>query len=96
MSAPQKFQLKKPVTVEAMYWDGSEESQRAIVNWANGVVEGWFDDEYHLKVWQDDGSKNRTVTSMRADIGDWVVKGSVAFFVCKPDEFNALYEPVDA
>jgi hypothetical protein len=32
---------------------------------------------------------------MRADIGDWIIKGvNGEFYPCKPDIFKATYEPV--
>jgi len=33
--------------------------------------------------------------TMRADIGDWIIKGVKGeFYPCKPDIFEATYEPV--
>ena len=83
---PERFR-KKPVVIEAMCWDGSEESQRAIVNWSNGKVSGWFDDRYFLNVGTLEGD-------MRADVGDWIIKGIKGeFYPCKPDIFETIYEP---
>lgn len=79
---------KKPVEVGAMRWDGSEKSQTAIVNWSGGAVSGWFDGEYFLEVRTREGT-------MRADVGDWIIKGIQGeFYPCKPDIFEATYEPV--
>ena len=34
--------------------------------------------------------------NMRADVGDWVIQGVQGeFYPCKPDIFEATYEPVD-
>jgi hypothetical protein len=34
---------------------------------------------------------------MRADIGDWIIRGVAGeFYPCKPDIFEATYEAVDA
>lgn len=34
---------------------------------------------------------------MRASVGDWIIKGvSGEFYPCKPDIFEATYEPVEA
>lgn len=34
--------------------------------------------------------------TMRADEGDWIIKGVKGeFYPCKPDIFEATYEPVD-
>ncbi|MBZ9894220.1 hypothetical protein LB545_07665 [Mesorhizobium sp. BR1-1-6] len=33
--------------------------------------------------------------TMRADIGDWIIRGVKGeFYPCKPDIFEAIYEPV--
>ena len=33
---------------------------------------------------------------MRADLGDWIIRGVQGeFYPCKPDIFEATYEPVD-
>lgn len=74
--------IKKPVVVEARRWDGSEESQREIVNWAEGWVSGWF---YFLEVLTLHGHT-------RADVGDWIIRGpSGDFWPCKPDIFEESY-----
>lgn len=80
---------KKPVVIEAMQWDGTEAVQSQIVNWSGGRVSGWFDTAYHLIVHTLEGD-------MRADPGDWIIKGVKGeFYPCKPDIFAATYEPVD-
>jgi len=79
---------KKPVVIEAMQYDGSEESQRAIVNWTNGKAEGWVDTEYHLVIRTLEGNH-------RANAGDWIIRGVQGeFYPCKPDIFEETYEPV--
>lgn len=79
---------KKPVVIEAMQWDGTEASQAEIVTWSNGIVEGWFDQEYYLLV-------NTLEGRMRALPGDYIVKGVQGeFYPCKPDIFDATYEAV--
>lgn len=80
---------KRPGYVEAMQWDGSEESQRTIVNWARMRVSGWFDRSYFLAVQTLHGET-------RADPGDWVIRGANGdYWPCKPDVFAATYEPVE-
>jgi hypothetical protein len=78
---------KKPVVIEAAQWDGSEESQHKIVNWAGGKIGGYFHNVYFLTIYTLEGD-------MRADVGDWIIKGVAGeFYPCKPDIFNATYEP---
>lgn len=62
------------VEVLAMQWDGSEESQRAIVNWTEGDAAGFFgrppggpDGVYYLRVRHDRGEDC-------ALKGDWLVR----------------------
>jgi hypothetical protein len=85
--APQQFR-KRPVVIEAMQWQGTEASQRAIVNWSGGIVSGWFDSTYYLVIRSLEGE-------MRADVGDWIIRGVQGeFHPCKPDIFAATYEAV--
>ena len=87
---PRRFR-KRPVVIEAMQWDGGEESQRTIVNWAEGKVSGWFDnDGYYLEA-------NTLEGPLAARPGDWIIKGVAGeFYPCKPDIFEATYEAVDS
>jgi hypothetical protein len=79
---------KKPVVVEAIQFDGSEDSQREIVNWTMGKAEGWVDHEYHLVIRTLEGDH-------RASPGDWIIRGVQGeFYPCKPDIFEQTYEAV--
>lgn len=85
---------KKPVEVEAMQYDGSMESQRAIVTWSGGRIEGMFGGKfgqpsrYYLQV--------PTLHGLtEADAGDWVVRGPQGdYWPVKPDIFEDSYEAV--
>lgn len=82
---PGKFRERSIATVEAMQWDGSEKSQREIVDWANGRVEGNYDG--HLAV-------NTPHGGMRADVDDWIVRNVRGeFYPCSPTLFEMIYEP---
>jgi hypothetical protein len=77
---------KKPVVIEAVRWDGSEDSQAKIVTWAQPHVSGWFDNAYYLEIRTLEGT-------MRANVGDWIIKGVQGeFYPCKPDIFAETYE----
>lgn len=81
---------RKPVVVEAVQWDGSEETQAQIVTWARGKIQGYFDTAYFLHVRTPGGT-------MRAKAGDWIVRGVLGgFYRYEPDDFEGTYEPVDA
>jgi len=100
MSAPKRYR-KKPVEIEAMQWDGTAESFAELQQWGNldtFVIESvatstgggdprWFD---RLIVPTLEGQ-------MRADKGDWIIRGVKGeFYPCKPDIFAATYEEVES
>ena len=85
---------KKPVVIEAMhsvsYLDFAQ-----IVTWVN---ENGGDAAAHQKA---EGPAYMEITTlegvMRADVGDWVIKGVQGeFYPCKPDIFDATYEEVSS
>ena len=76
--------VKKPVVVEAVLWDGTEETAKELFEWSN-----------HHTIWR--GMSFITIEtlegSMIADKGDWIIKGIKGeFYPCKPDIFKATYE----
>lgn len=92
---------KKPVVIEAMQFDGTEECARSIVAWIRepasvggvGIEYAGTDDigEHPLAV-----TISTLEGEMRADPGDWIIKGVKGeFYPCKPDIFAATYEPAD-
>lgn len=77
---------KKPVEVEAIQFDGGEDSWREITDWANEV---WFRVQGGLEIITLEGR-------MLAAPGDWVIRGVAGeFYPCKPDIFEATYEAVE-
>lgn len=82
---------KKPVVIEAVQWDGTAEGAGPIINW---VLEGeqvarYLDDAtpHILQIQTLEGDMNATA-------GDWIIKGVQGeFYPCKPDIFDATYEP---
>lgn len=87
---------KKPVVIEAVRFDGAP-SATGIIDW---VLAGGGTARYH------DGASHRAGPfinidtmegTMRADDGDWVIRGVKGeFYPCKPDIFAATYEPADS
>lgn len=82
------FFRKKLVVIEAQQL--THDNGPAIWQWADskptygpdGVITG-------LRIFTLEGN-------MRADFGDWIIKGVQGeFYPCKPDIFEATYEPVD-
>lgn len=95
---------KKPVTVEAMRWDGTTGGASPILDW---VLKGGGTARYectHLTDGQcPEGAENHRIAigtlegTMRADLGDYVIRGVKGeFYPCKPDIFEATYEEVAA
>lgn len=104
MSGPQRFR-KRPVAIEAMRWDGTAEAAGPIINWilATGSrAARWDNNPKHLS------GPGRGITTiadrievetlegtMYATPGDWIIRGvSNEHYPCKPDIFEATYEPV--
>ena len=78
---------KKPVVIEAIKWDGSEESWLAMVEFVGPSLVGR--PEFNtLKIKTLEGD-------MFASTGDMIIKGVAGeFYPCKPDIFEATYEAV--
>lgn len=86
-NTPSRFR-KKPVVIEAMLYPGLRELADAL------PVLAWLD-AHGVKHVHDKGLVIQTLEGdMRADPGDWVIKGVQGeFYPCKPDIFEATYEP---
>jgi hypothetical protein len=79
---------KRPVIIEAELL--TRENFHAVGEWA-GVKECWGLTTPMPALFID------TVKgTMKAFLGDWVIKGVAGeFYPCKPDIFDATYEPAD-
>lgn len=83
---------KKPVTIEAVQFDGSSSGI--------GEIKAWIATGAHQRGQirtQDSGRVLEIETLegvMTAQPGDWIIKGVKGeFYPCKPDIFAATYEP---
>ena len=95
MMGAMKFR-KKPVVIDATNWNGDVEDATRIVNW---ILQGGGTARYHDRTeggYDDHGLMIDTLEGvMRANPGDWVVRGVAGeFYPCRPDIFDATYEPV--
>ena len=86
--APRRFR-KKPVVIEAVQWDGT--------NYRD--VYDLYDSEGDKEALQGAFGALLIPTlegDMEASPGDWIIKGIKGeFYPCKPDIFEATYEPAD-
>jgi len=83
------FFTKKPVTIEAIQYDGSSESADRILRWIaiNEGVAAQSMDEGKLVIETLEGAH-------LASAGDWIIKGVAGeFYPCKPSIFDQTYEP---
>lgn len=85
---------KKPVEIEAIVWDGTEESFNGIAQLGCTVYQDDSCEMYELIIpTLEDGSKNQV--KHIASKGDYIIKGLLGeFYPCKPDIFQLSYEPV--
>jgi len=79
---------KRPVVIEAIQWDGQNRSE--IVAFVGETLDA---------AWSVGGFCfiNTLEGRMNVSVGDWVIRGVQGeFYPCKPDIFEATYEPVAA
>ncbi len=82
---------KKPVTIEAVRWDGTVESVkkiRALNPDGRDINTSTLHDTPYLEIKTLEGV-------MRANLGDYIIQGVKGeIYPCKPDIFEATYEAV--
>lgn len=87
---------KKPVVIEAVKWTG--ENLREVIDFTrlHESAKNWTWEEY-MEVVQCQGLKIFTLEGpLMASVGDWIIKGVKGeFYPCKPDIFEATYEPAE-
>ena len=91
---PRSFR-KKPVVIEAV--ELRRDNPGAVVGWINELG-----GEAFMRGGPGGGSRGGSVFIQtlegrhRADTGDWIIKGVQGeFYPCKPDIFEATYEPAE-
>lgn len=74
---------KKPVVIEALQWTGDNRDE--IKAWS-GATDWYYRPELVIPTLEG---------NMSAYPGDWIIKGVKGeFYPCKPDIFEATYDPV--
>lgn len=88
MASPLKFR-KKPVTIEAMQYDGVNTYD--VIDWIDQNSPTGQDAVHDP---EDGAVCIKTLEGvMSAQIGDWIIRGVQGeFYPCKPDIFEATYE----
>ena len=86
---------KKPVTIEAMQWDGDEDAAYEVIDWIDqaSTVARRFDAVYDC---YGNTIAIKTLEGViTASAGDWIIRGVQGeFYPCKPDIFEQTYEAV--
>ena len=81
---------KKPVEIEAIKYQTKFGNNR-VMNWLaqqGADVTGWLFFDGEITIPTPEGK-------MKAVDGDWIIKGIKGeFYPCKPDIFDATYDPV--
>lgn len=81
---------KKPVVIEAMKYNGGRSADQDLIDWIETGNRRCVVHATHLVIATLEGD-------MIASPGDWIIKGIKGeFYPCKPDIFEATYEPVEA
>lgn len=93
---------KKPVVIEAYQWKESDALNLRGKGWPNWLVAATRcaedgADQIVTKSFEGYATIKTLEGEMRADIGDWIIRGiNGELYPCKPDIFAATYEPADA
>ena len=88
---------KKPVEIEAKQWNGSEGWAQAIVAWIERSGEHEAQHLTEPNGWDNAIAIKTLEGTMHAQPGDWIIRGVQGeFYPCKPDIFEATYEPIGA
>ena len=88
---PKKYR-KKPVVIEALKYDGSDDSKRVIIKWlmnseTPAILRGYQSSILKIKTLEGDHIVSK---------GDFVIKGVKGeFYPCKPEIFNCTYDEID-
>jgi hypothetical protein len=93
---------KRPVEIEAVQWDGTADGATCIIDWilSSGATASYTCSNPE-RCSDTDGDTPHSISIrtlegvMRAELGDWIIKGVQGeFYPCKPDIFAATYEAV--
>lgn len=92
---------KKPVTIQAMLYDGDNAATHAVYQWVEANTQGSYDylgderPEHGVSIDPADGAMviHTLEGEMKVSRGDYVIRGVQGeFYPCKPDIFEATYD----
>lgn len=88
---------KKPVVIDAFQWQGDFD---ALDNWLNSLGYSEDGDDGIYEDHNPAGDPLLVIPTLEGDMtalnGDWIIRGVKGeFYPCKPDIFEATYEPAD-
>ena len=84
---------KKPVVIQAVQWDG-DNTDEVLTFGEGGPAPAWGDD-FKVDITTKEVFIHTSEGQMRAGAGDWIIRGVKGeYYPCKPDIFEATYEPV--
>ena len=89
---------KKPVEIDAIQWDLQDRGDNEVA--AARVIEWGARLDIDMSTWTFQSNDAILIDTlegtMRAEPGDWIIRGVAGeCYLCKPDIFDATYEPVD-
>jgi hypothetical protein len=82
---------KRPVVIEAIHYDGTDESLADVRVFAGAAADTFHTvSDARLEIMTLEGT-------LLASPGDWIIRGVAGeIYPCKPDIFAATYDPVEA
>ncbi len=82
---------KKPIVIEAVQWLGKYRPEPALPTWFLEAEE-----DGTIRLFGDDLVITTLEGEMTASLNDWIIQGVKGeLYPCKPDIFEATYEPVE-
>ena len=87
---------KKPVVIEAIKFDGTNETAKKIIEFSEHLIELYEAEMVNQVMYPPYLIIPTLEGSMTASVNDWIIKGiSGEFYPCKPEIFEATYDLVE-
>lgn len=92
---------KKPVEIDAIHYDGSEDRTTKIIDWilANGGTARWYEADFFRGEDEEPMPEHICIDTLngtvRVSIGEWIIRGVKGeFYPCADDIFQETYDTV--